>query len=243
VNGQVVRLKILAVTGDCSALKIALNFKAHNDYHCCYFCYLRGVHRDGKRQYSYECPYELRTTASFTRDASIASRFDRNERGHLGVSILAHVVDVPFPHAIIIDYAHASLLRHSKAMLSELYRRLRPAVRGHVDLALSSQAFPHLFHRRMKALQDLSFVKATEVRNTLFYGFLPLFHLRLPLDILSHFALYIVSMRLYHGRPIFSNRTGEIADDLFSRYNQDFPSLHQGLENFVLHLHAHYHNQ
>ena len=197
VNDQVIKLKVLAVTGDCPALKIALNFVAHNGYHCCYFCYLRGVHTEGKRQYSYESPYEMRTTASFARDAVIASRFNRNERGHLGVSILARVVDVPSPHAIIIDYAHASLLRHAKAMLSELYRRLRPAVRGDVDLALSSQSFPHLFHRRMKALQDLSFVKATEVRNILFYGFLPLFHRRLPLDILSHFSLYIVSMRLY----------------------------------------------
>ncbi|CAF0964920.1 unnamed protein product [Adineta ricciae] len=243
VNANVVKLKVIGVIGDSPALKIALNFVAHNGYYCCYFCLLHGVHQNGKRQYPYECPFRMRTAESFARDSSTASQFKRNENGHLGVSVIADVVDIQLPYSIIVDYAHASLLRHAKSIFNEIYRRLTPATRDIVDVALAKQPFPHFFNRRMKALKDLSFVKATEVRNILFYGFLPVFHQHLPVDLLSHFALYIVGMRLFHGRPIFADATAKIANELIMTYYKDFRSFYHGLENFVLHIHAHFEAQ
>ncbi|CAF3352287.1 unnamed protein product [Rotaria sp. Silwood2] len=243
VNGDVVKLKVLAITGDLPALKIALNFVAHNGYYCCYFCYLRGVHQEGKRQYSYKCPLEIRTADSFARDSTTASRFKRNEKGHLGVSVVANLLDIQLPYSIIIDYAHASLLRHSKSIFSELYGCLSPAIRNDVDIALAKQPFPHFFHRHMKSFKDLLFIKATEVRNILFYGFLPIFHQHLPLNVTSHFALYISGMRLLHGSPIFGDQTSTIANALLMKYYEDFRLYYHGLENITLHLHSHYKNQ
>ncbi|CAF1311019.1 unnamed protein product, partial [Rotaria sordida] len=240
VNDDIVKLKVLAITGDTPALKIALNFISHNGYYCCYFCLLHGVHQEGKRQYPYECPFQMRTAESFARDSNIASQFKRNENGHLGVSVFANVIDIQLPYSIIVDYAHASLLRHSKSIFSELYRRLSPAIRDDVDITLAKQPFPHFFNRRMKSFKDLSFVKATEVRNMLFYGFLPIFHQHLPMNLLSHFALYISGMRLLHSSPIFGDKTSEIADALLMKYYQDFRSFYRGLENFVLHVHSHF---
>lgn len=237
------KLKVLGITGDSPALKIILNFVGHNGYWCCYFCYLHGIHQEGKRQYPYECPFKMRTPDSFTQDATTAFRLKRKEKGHIGISILTNIVDIPLPYSIIVDYAHASLLRHSKAIFGELYRHLRPAVRNDIDISLAQQPFPHFFHRRMKALKDLSFIKATEVRNILFYGIIPVLHQHLPLNLLTHFILYICGLRLLHGRPIFGNRTSEIADRLLTKYYQDFGFFYHGLQNFVLHLHAHFKDQ
>ncbi|CAF1026745.1 unnamed protein product [Didymodactylos carnosus] len=48
------RLKIYGITGDCPALKLILNFTGHGRYYCCWFCYLKGEHIGGKRQYRHE---------------------------------------------------------------------------------------------------------------------------------------------------------------------------------------------
>ncbi|CAF2115959.1 unnamed protein product [Rotaria magnacalcarata] len=128
-------------------------------------------------------------------------------------------------------------------MFVEIYRRLSPVIRATIDIALSQQPFPHFFHRRMKSFKDLSFIKATEILNILFYGFLPIFHQHLQHDYLGHFALYICAMRLFHGRAILGPRTSDIANDLIMKYYHDFNSFYDGLENFVLHLHSHYQSQ
>ncbi|CAF5036941.1 unnamed protein product, partial [Rotaria magnacalcarata] len=118
-------------------------------------------------------------------------------------------------------------------MFVEIYRRLSPVIRATIDIALSQQPFPHFFHRRMKSFKDLSFIKATEIRNILFYGFLPIFHQHLQHDYLGHFALYICAMRLFHGRAILGPRTSDIANDLIMKYYHDFNSFYDGLENFA----------
>ncbi|CAF3339360.1 unnamed protein product [Rotaria socialis] len=185
----------------------------------------------------------MRMPGNFARDSSTAAQLKSNEKGHLGVSIFSEILDIKLPYSTIIDYAHASLLRHSKSMFVEIYRRLSPVIRATIDIALSQQPFPHFFHRRMKSFKDLSFIKATEIRNILFYGFLPIFHQHLQHDYLGHFALYICAMRLFHGRAILGPRTSDIANDLIMKYYQDFSSFYDGLENFVLHLHSHYERQ
>ena len=54
-----IRCKLLfySIIGDCPALKMILEFIAHNGYFCCFYCfycYIKDVHvgdRGGKRQY------------------------------------------------------------------------------------------------------------------------------------------------------------------------------------------------
>ncbi|CAF3778356.1 unnamed protein product [Rotaria socialis] len=126
VNDQTIKLKVPGITGDSPALKVALNFISHNGYYCCYFCYLRDIHQKRKRQYPYKCLHQIRTANSFAQDATAAEHLNRNEKGHLGVSIFSNIVDINFSYRITVDYAHVSLLRHSKSICIELYRRLTP---------------------------------------------------------------------------------------------------------------------
>ncbi|CAF5108122.1 unnamed protein product, partial [Rotaria magnacalcarata] len=56
----------------------------------------------------------MRTPGNFARDSSTAAQLKSNEKGHLGVSIFSEILDIKLPYSTIIDYAHASLLRHSK---------------------------------------------------------------------------------------------------------------------------------
>ena len=105
INNEVLKLKLLALTGDLPALKSILNFVAHNGYFACYFCYIRGIHRGRKRQYPYQESIEIRTPHRFAQGSLAASLSKRNE-GHLGVSIIANFLDIQLPRSIIIDYAH-----------------------------------------------------------------------------------------------------------------------------------------
>lgn len=243
VNNEIVKLKLLAVTGDCPALKIALNFISHNGYYACYFCYIHGVHQGGKRQYPYQSSLTMRTVEGFSNEAATASKYEMNVHGHLGRSIFDSMLDTSLPHAIVIDYAHATLLRHTKSVLIELYQRLKPNVRREVDAALLQQSFPHFFHRRMKPFSEFSFVKATEIRNILLYGFIPVFYRHLPPELFAHFCLFVCGIRLLHGSLVLGDETHAAADKLLKKYIQDFHSFYNNLENFVLHLHCHFVDQ
>jgi hypothetical protein len=243
MNDRCVKLKLMAITGDSPALKMALNFIGHNGYYPCYFCYIRGIHRNRKRQYPYESSFEKRTGTTFAHHASDACRMNRTILGHNGESIFHRILDVKLPESIVVDYAHATLLRHAKSVFSNLYLRLSPANRREIDMTLERQAFPHFFHRKMKPISQFAFVKATEVRNILLYGFVPLFYKWLSADIFSHFCLFICGVRLLHGLPVLGERTSHTANQLINRYYQDFNKFYDDLENFVLHLHTHFADQ
>ncbi|CAF1237536.1 unnamed protein product [Didymodactylos carnosus] len=131
----------------------------------------------------------LRGTTSYLEESRKAERNRTNEFGHLGISILEEILDVPLPQAIIIDYLHITLLRHTKAIITELYALLKPAERQRLDISLKQQRFPHFFNRKMRTIKDLSYVKATELRNMLLYGLLPNFYLFLSLETIARLAL------------------------------------------------------
>jgi hypothetical protein len=116
-------------------------------------------------------------------------------------SILREILDVKLPEAIIIDYQHVTLLRHTKTILQIVYKELSPYNRRLLDHKLKAQSFPHFFNRRMKCFKDLSFIKATELRNILFYGFLPLLYELMDREKLAHMALFICAIRLLHSQP------------------------------------------
>ncbi|CAF1306540.1 unnamed protein product, partial [Didymodactylos carnosus] len=158
-------IKFYGIIGDCPALKLILNFIGHTGYYCCFLCYIRGTHIMNKRQYFFQQPLMLRGTTSYLEESRKAERNRTNEFGHLGTNILEEILDVPLPQAIIIDYLHVTLLRHTKAIVTELYALLKPAERQRLDISLKQQRFPHFFNRKMRAIKDLSYVKATELRN------------------------------------------------------------------------------
>jgi hypothetical protein len=92
----------------------------------------------------------------------------------------------------------------------------------------------------MRAIGDFAYVKATEIRNTLFYGLLPVLQEQLSIQQLSHSALYVCAMRLFHCESFHSNDACNVADDLFRLYYKDHDDYYTGLQNFVLHSHDHY---
>ena len=227
--------------GDCPALKLILSFINHQGYYCCFFCEIRGAHVFDlhKRQYYYGDAGRLRDTKSYADQSIEAETTRTNVNGHLGVSILHGLLDTPLPEAIMIDYLHVSLLRHSKAIFIDLYRRLKPVQRTTLDTRLRDQPMPHHFNRTLRPLCDLSFSKGTELRNNLFYAILPLLIGNVSIEILSHLALFVCAIRLWHGAAIFDARTNEIASELFRVYYQDHGLFYRGLQNFVLHIHLH----
>ncbi|CAF5034944.1 unnamed protein product, partial [Rotaria sp. Silwood1] len=112
------------------------------------------------------------------------------------------------------------------------------------DNHLKYQSSPHFFNRQMKSFNKFSFIKAVELRNILFYGFLPLSFEFINIQQLAHFALFICSIRLYHSQPpMFGDKTQAIADKLFEQYYKHHRIFYSNIQNYVLHLHRHFGTQ
>ena len=92
----------------------------------------------------------------------------------------------------------------------------------------------------MRPISDFGFVKATEVRNILFYGLLPCLQQHLCIQRLSHMALFVCAVRLFHCDSLRGSEVVAVADELLISYYRDHEDYYTGLQNFVLHLHSHY---
>ncbi|CAF4012453.1 unnamed protein product, partial [Rotaria magnacalcarata] len=234
------KLKIFAITGDCPALKLVLKFTSHVGYYCCWLCYIRGRHVGGKRQYEFKLPMIMRDRDAYEEESRLAEQKQINVYGHLGLSVLSSVLDIPLPDAIIIDYLHVTLLGHAKALILNIFHSFAPNERLEVDNWFKMQIFPHYFNRKIKPISKFGFVKATEVKNILFYAALPVFQLYLSIEQLSHLALFICFTRLLHGQSIVGLETNKIAKELFEHFYRDHNEYYEGLQNLVLHLHVHF---
>ncbi|CAF2038029.1 unnamed protein product [Rotaria magnacalcarata] len=239
-NNKNYNLKVYGITGDCPALKKILNFIGHGGYDCCWLCYIHGQYTNRKLQYSYQRQLKLRDTLTYLHESIEADQTKTRVNGHLGKSILEDLLDVKLPDSIVVDYMHTTLLGHSKAIFSAIYYKLAPLQRSVWNYQLKSQQFPHFFNRKVRPFTEFAHVKATELRNLLFYCLLPNLQTLLPLEKLAHLALYVCSIRLLHGQALFDDETGTIGDALFSRFYEDHPQFYDALENYVLHLHVHY---
>ncbi|CAF3422229.1 unnamed protein product [Rotaria sp. Silwood2] len=233
-------LKVYGITGDCPALKKILNFIGHGGYDCCWFCYVHGEHKNGKRQYLYQRSIRLRNTQAYLHASNEAHRTQLRVNGHLGKSILQNLLDVQLPDSIVIDYLHVTLLGHVKTIGAAIYHELKPFQRSTFDSQLKRQRFPHFFNRKVRPFTEFSNIKSTELRNLLFYCLLPNLQAILPLEKLAHLALYVCSIRLLHEQVLLGDETGIIADQLFSKFYEDHEQHYNGLQNYVLHLHVHY---
>lgn len=135
------KLIVFGITGDCPALSLMSNFINHNGYYSCWLCFIRGQRMSNKQQYHHE-EITLRTMEQCSRLSERAERTKKNVLGHFGTSVIASILDVPFPHAIAVDYLHISLLGHVKAIALSIYDQLRPAQRKQFNAQLKNQNFP-----------------------------------------------------------------------------------------------------
>ncbi len=231
------------VIGDCPALSLIANFVGHGGYHCCWYCFNKGYHdrRCRKRQYPLLQNTKLRDSQSFYIHAKKAEDTGKKVFGHKGGSILDKILDVPLPISLICDYQHVTLLRHFRVMVKATSSSLDPHVRKHIDVKLRTQAFPHFFNRKMRGIEDFSYIKATELRNLLLYGFLPHFYAVLPVDQAAHISLFICGIRLLHGpREKSGGSIHTLAGKLLNLYYKHHSDYYRFLQNFVLHMHEHY---
>ncbi|CAF3327366.1 unnamed protein product [Rotaria socialis] len=188
-----------------------------------------------------ELPPSLRTRRSNMFLVSIEAQLtNRNVYGHLGTSILDEVVDVSLPRALIIDYAHVSLLRHFRDVIKTVASSLAPAVREKIDVSLRAQRFPYFFHRKMRGVADFSFIKAVELKNLLLYGFIPHFMNHLTIDQLCFISLFTIGVRLFHADNVFTPIISTTANELLCKYYADHHIYFLHHANFVLHLHQHF---
>ena len=121
-----------------------------------------------------------------------------------------------------------------------IYHELTPLQRLSLNNQLKRQRFPHFFNRNIRPFNEFANIESSELKNLLFYGLSPSLQTMLPLEKLAHLALYVCSIRLFHGQPFLGIKTGNVADQLLSKFYQDHESFYNGLQNYVLHLHAHY---
>lgn len=219
------------------------NMNGHNGYYPCFYCHTKGEHvrEASKRQYRYEVPIHYRTIKSFSMKSKEAQLNNKKVFGHLGTSILEDVLDIPLPYGLIIDYTHVSLLRHFRDIVKTVSLSLSPAIRESVDISLRAQVFPHFFNRKLRGVADFSFIKATELKNFLFYGFIPHFMHYITIDQLSFISLFVIGVRLLHADGAFDTITSITANKLLCTYYRDHSTYFLHHANFVLHLHQHFH--
>ena len=147
------KLVLFGITGDCPALSLMGNFINHNGYYSCWLCFIRGQRMNNKQQYHHEV-ITLRTISQYARLSERAERTKKNVLGHFGTSVIASILDVPFPHAIVLDYLHISLLGHVKAIALSIYDQLRPAQRKQLNGHLRDQSFPRKSSRSSVSHQE-----------------------------------------------------------------------------------------
>ncbi|CAF1383215.1 unnamed protein product, partial [Rotaria magnacalcarata] len=229
----------IGVIADCPAMKLVLNHIGHNGYYSCWYCKVSGIHTLNKRQYHFEEVPIMRTVDTYMSESAEAEKTGENIHGHLGTSILHQILDVPLPQSIIMDYMHITLLRHARCVVLQLYASIKPKQRIELDNILRHQRFPHTFNRKMRGIKD-THIKATEMKNLLFYGLLPSFYSYIAIEKVAHITLFICAIRMLHGEKLFGSETGVLAHQLLVAYYKDHTKHYHGLENLVLHLHIHF---
>ncbi|CAF3625540.1 unnamed protein product [Rotaria socialis] len=233
-------LKVYGVIADCPAMTSILNHISHGGYFCCWYCQTKGEHVINKRQYYYDENLQMRDSSNFAYDSKRAQYFRTNVHGRRGLSILNKILDISLPEAAIADFMHVSLLRHAKKICLYNYNKvMKPKQRSLLDKQMSIQKFPHFFHRAIRPLNE-THIKASEIRNLLLYCFLPMVRNLLECERIAHIGLFVIGIRLLHGRRIFSVATAQNAHQLLKFFYRDHELFNESQQNFVLHLHIHY---
>jgi hypothetical protein len=148
-------IKIYGVIGDTPALNLILNHNSHVGFNCCWYCQIRGLHINGKRQYYYDENIALRSEYDFATDSRNAQYLKKTTNGRHGISILENIVDIALPRSIIADYLHITLLGHAKTTCLYLYQKyMKPKERILFDKKILAQKFPHFFNRKIRSFNE-----------------------------------------------------------------------------------------
>ena len=164
--GRTLKLNVLALTGDCPAISLLLNFINHNGHYSCWFCFIDSVYVSRKRQFPHQ-QVVLRTNDDYRRLSKKGEKSNKHVFGHFGRSIITELLDTPLPNGIIPDYLHVTLLGHSKNLVLSIYHRMRPQERKEFNDRLVHQKFP----RMLSSTSPLNFHAKTAFLTTVVFLF------------------------------------------------------------------------
>ncbi len=99
--------------------------------------------------------------------------------------------------------------------------------------------YPNEINRNQRTFDELYNFKANEFRNILFYAAIPAFALILDKKKFTHFAHYIIAMRLMTSKNITKKKI-EDAQTLINYFVMQYKTIY-GIENMDYKLHAHLH--
>ncbi|CAF3834664.1 unnamed protein product [Rotaria magnacalcarata] len=165
--------------------------------------------------------------------------------------LLCDSTDDPFI-SIILHLDGVSLSKSNKQpmwILSCSFVELPPIIRNRRqnNLILSiwvgkKQPYIELWlSETIKQLKNLkSKDKATEIRNFMLYCILPMMRNFIDCDRFAHLALFVIGIRLLHGRRVFGEETASKADILLTTFYRDHELFYRALQDFALHLHMHF---
>ena len=224
-NGNRVKVLIPMLMGDMPALSAMVQFVEPNAFYACMFCEMRGVYNHDGHCVTYliDENSNLRSSDDFQERAKLAAtmqpRIDRERTlGHKGISAFTDVLDVPLPHAVVIDAMHTVFLCHSKKLLLHLASQLNKTDLSKISKKLRSINFIHDILRRPRSLSNLHKWKASEVRVFTLYIGLPTIGEFLPQEECGDFALYVVILRLLHDHWDNEKRLSDAISALLNLY-------------------------
>jgi hypothetical protein len=99
--------------------------------------------------------------------------------------------------------------------------------------------YPNEIKRTQRSFNEINNFKANEFRNLLFYSVIPAFGLILDKKRFTHFAIYIIAMRIMTCKEITEKKI-EDAQLLINYFVMQYKTIY-GIENMNYKLHAHLH--
>lgn len=218
VNNVVFKFEIGHIVCDSPAKAFLLNVKGHNAYFGCSSCMQEGIYIQNRMTYP-DIDAPLRTNESF--------RSRLNEEYHKGDTPL-ELLPIDVVNDVCLDYMHNICLGITKRLIEFWVKgsknvRLSEANKKKItiDLLNLRNWVPSEFSRLPRAIEDIEYWKATELRAFLLYFGPIVLKGKLNKNFFSHFMLLVCGVRI-----LISSYTCQTLNDLALSLFKQFINLY-----------------
>lgn len=222
VNGKIFKFEIGHIICDSPAKAFLLNVKGHNAYFGCSSCTQEGRYLQNRMTFP-EINAPLRTNESF--------RNRLNEDYHKGDSPL-ELLPMDIVNDVCLDYMHNVCLGITKRLV-EFWVKGKKDVRLveenrkqiTIDLLKLRPNVPSEFSRLPRAIEDIEYWKATELRSFLLYYGPIVLKGRLKKNFYSHFMLLSCGVKILISSALCQTHN-DLALTLFKKFITLYSSLY-----------------
>ena len=176
-----------------------------------------------------------------TGTAAVHRSYGRKKVGSIdGVKGLSPLLQIfEYPKQVILDYMHLCCLGHMFNLIQRWIPILSNEALRNINSRLFSQKFPHNMNVQFNyPLESASDWKAKHFRVFLLSIGLPCMVKHLPNIMASHFALYVLAIKLLHCPQ--SEDEIYLADKVINFYCKTSPEVYdKSIQLFSLHAHLH----